>query len=198
MASSKKCAKQEYIRMSTKRSDRRFGLLNNCCLFEAAVFLARLPAQKRKIVHSWGASPRDSRDSGAGIVRNSGGTASVIAPTLSADRNFYLPDATGTALVDTLSSTISTNANIPPITLVHRVPGPNYTQYLLTWTVALSAPGTNCVGNTTVELDGIWTDPSGSANQSHQHRPGSDHDRCLRKRYHRSHHGWATDDHCET
>ena len=98
--------------------------------------------------------------------RNSGGTASVIAPTLSADRNFYLPDATGTALVDTLNSTISTNANIPPITLVHRVPGPNYTQYLLTWTVALSAPGTNCVGNTTVELDGIWTDPSGSANQS--------------------------------
>ena len=77
--------------MSTKRADRRFGLLNNCFVFDGAVFLVRLPAQKRKIVHSWRASQRDSRDSGAGIVGSSTARSSTrIFDTLAADSRRHI------------------------------------------------------------------------------------------------------------
>jgi hypothetical protein len=80
----------------------------------------------------------------SGGVNIAGGTSTVLS-------TYNTPSATGNANLTATSMIILTSAE-------HT--------YTFQWTISLVTPGTSCTGNTTVELDAIYTDPNGAGAQT--------------------------------
>jgi hypothetical protein len=100
------------------------------------------------------------------ILQGPGGFNSTFSmPVATANRTVTVPDVSGATVLSIYNTPSATgNANLTAANMVVLTSAER--TYTFQWTISLVTPGTSCTGNTTVELDAIYTDPNGAGTQT--------------------------------